>query len=715
MFSRSIHRSRAPRRTGVLALVLAMVAGLAALTASSAGAVETRTHISGIARLSSGSATYGEVGVYLKDPDPATSYQYVDSYGFYDAFDVDLEPGTYKFEFYSYDASTTKWYATGTDTGTDVDHATPVTLTTSPKNLGTITFPVRTITVTAKDQHGTPLPGMEINAEGDTCDYWAGYGTNASGVAVLRNVPIDCEILLNGLDGSDHRVYDNGTATVLAGTGNATVNLTMSKLSTISGKVTNAANGALGLVDVNVYDDLGHQVGGTVTDSQGNYTLTGLVAGDYRLEFADEVGDYKTEYWNDRVDLATADAITVAANADVTGKNAVLTPVDTTTPSGVDLTGVVSGAGKPLSNVEVSAYRNGVYKGSATTRRDGRYTFDGLTAGSYKLQFRRLSGPADELPYVVQWYLNTRSSGASTPITVTPDSPGADRNVTLQQYGTISGVVTNNANQGIEFPSVDAIDTDLGYVDAQWMPTSTPGAYKLAVPPGSYLLRFTGWDAAATSGYVPEFWDNSSTVAGAKLVTVGSGGARTGINAKLTNQLEPRVAPAISGKPLVGQTLTASTGTWNVTANNDYLYQWYRGVTPVGTGASYKLTTADVGSKISVKVTAWHFQMTGSASSAATAPVKRPSVIGLTATSPKSRTVKLVVKVAGTGLANPGGTVTIKRGTTVVKSSVAVVNGVATITLAKQPAGARTYQAFYSGTSGVAAGVSPKRTVTVKR
>ena len=64
------------------------------------------------------------------------------------------------------------------------------------------------------------------------------------------------------------------------------------------------------------------------------------------------------------------------------------------------------------------------------------------------------------------------------------------------------------------------------------------------------------------------------------------------------------VAPSVSGTAVVGQTLTTTNGTWTNTPSG-YTYQWYRGVTPIGTNSStYVLVQADAGQNIKCNVTA---------------------------------------------------------------------------------------------------------------
>ncbi|MBU4466360.1 MAG: S8 family serine peptidase, partial [Actinobacteria bacterium] len=65
------------------------------------------------------------------------------------------------------------------------------------------------------------------------------------------------------------------------------------------------------------------------------------------------------------------------------------------------------------------------------------------------------------------------------------------------------------------------------------------------------------------------------------------------------------VAPVISGEPKVGKTLKATAGTWDPAAVT-LAYQWLRDGQPIhgATGTSYKVVTADVGTTLTVRVTA---------------------------------------------------------------------------------------------------------------
>lgn len=712
------------RRLTPAGIVLAMLAALLSFGAQAPASAADLNTVTAQMRLSTGAAAEGYYDVYQKDPDPETTYSwYTGGYAPGGSVDVDLPPGLYKFDFSSFDSGDEVWYHTGSDTGADIDTATPVSLAAN-KDLGVITFQVRTIVAVVKDQTGHPVQGVDVHLAPDPADlednWWDGRSTDSQGRAVFRNQSTSRAVYFQAYDDfNDRQAYDpSDVNSAVPGTANATLNLTMQKLATVSGTVVKGIGAGeqvgepLGMVTVRVLDHEGQQVGSTATTlSDGTYTVTGVPAGAYTVEFSDQLGDYDTQYWLGQDAWATANFGNVAAHEQKTGVNGFLSPTDKPALTGVDLKGVVAGRGQPLENVLVTAYRNGVEKGSVRTGRDGTYAFTDLTSGSYKVSYDRLSGPADTLPFSSQWYLGSRSSGAATPVGVTQDAAGTSRNVTLDSYGVITGSVLDAAGSPISYSEVDAYDIDdLGVNYSE----SSDGTYRIELPAGSYHLRFDGWDDSSFIPFIAEWWDNSTTMAGAKAISVAPGQTVTA-SARLTKDLEPRVAPTISGTFRVGSPLTASTGTWNLMTDNDYQYAWFRGDTQVGSARTYTPTAADAGAKLSVRVTAWHGSLSGTALSAPTATIKYGSTATVRGTSPKSHRVKLVVTVSVPGVASPGGTVTIKRGSKTIMTGVVLTKGVAVVKLKNQPAGKRKYSVVYGGTSKILSSASSKVTVKVKR
>lgn len=79
------------------------------------------------------------------------------------------------------------------------------------------------------------------------------------------------------------------------------------------------------------------------------------------------------------------------------------------------------------------------------------------------------------------------------------------------------------------------------------------------------------------------------------------------------------VAPAITGTPTEGETLTLSNGTWSNTPDA-YARIWKRNglVISGATGATYELVEADVGAVISASVVATNLGVSAVANAAAT-------------------------------------------------------------------------------------------------
>ena len=94
--------------------------------------------------------------------------------------------------------------------------------------------------------------------------------------------------------------------------------------------------------------------------------------------------------------------------------------------------------------------------------------------------------------------------------------------------------------------------------------------------------------------------------------------------------------PSITGTPTMGQTLTADPGTWSETGTS-FAYQWRRGASDIAgaTSSTYQPVEADVGSQLTVRVTASKAGFTdGVATSAPTTAVQgvmtpgTPSITG---------------------------------------------------------------------------------------
>jgi hypothetical protein len=87
------------------------------------------------------------------------------------------------------------------------------------------------------------------------------------------------------------------------------------------------------------------------------------------------------------------------------------------------------------------------------------------------------------------------------------------------------------------------------------------------------------------------------------------------------------VSPAVSGAPVVGQTLACSQGGWGGTTPQSYVYQWLRGEGAItgASGSSYTVSGADAGQQLACRVTAGNLGGQQSATSASLG-VPAPSI-----------------------------------------------------------------------------------------
>ncbi|MEO9322933.1 family 78 glycoside hydrolase catalytic domain [Nocardioides sp. C4-1] len=174
------------------------------------------------------------------------------------------------------------------------------------------------------------------------------------------------------------------------------------------------------------------------------------------------------------------------------------------------------------------------------------------------------------------------------------------------------------------------------------------------------------------------------------------------------------LAPQVTGAARVGSRLTSTTGTWN-TGGLRFTRQWLRNGSPIAraTGASYVLTGADVGRRVSVRVTASKPGLApGVAVSTATAPVAKAAsrtASRLNRTQVKAgRTVKVTAVVVAAGVVVTG-RVQVRVDGKVVRT-LTLKNGRAS-TRVKVRRGQHRVVVRYLGSTTAAPSVAPARTV----
>jgi hypothetical protein len=157
----------------------------------------------------------------------------------------------------------------------------------------------------------------------------------------------------------------------------------------------------------------------------GRYTITGLLAGRYLVQFSDVLCTDSAEglapqWYSGQYSQASATPVTVRAGA-------ATTRVGGTLPRDGSITGTVTGpapASRPLSGICVQAVP--VVSGAgtldqinpvATVTQAGSYTLAGVIPGQYRVEF---SSGCEATGYADQWWENAASRASATIITVSP-------------------------------------------------------------------------------------------------------------------------------------------------------------------------------------------------------------------------------------------------------------------------------------------------------
>lgn len=165
------------------------------------------------------------------------------------------------------------------------------------------------------------------------------------------------------------------------------------------------------------------------TQTNGTYTIRGLTSNAYRVEFGyDEDGNYVHEFYEDAIDVESAEDINVAATTTVTEINASLVLTS-------KISGIVTGPNGtvPLSGIDVSAYRLNdsleywEWVSSATTQSDGSYVVDGLTTGTYRVGFT----DDDQGDYITEYFNNAVRIESATDISVPTATTISEINASL--------------------------------------------------------------------------------------------------------------------------------------------------------------------------------------------------------------------------------------------------------------------------------------------
>jgi hypothetical protein len=280
------------------------------------------------------------------------------------------------------------------------------------------------------------------------------------------------------------------------------------------------------------------------TNGSGAYKINGLPAASYHVAFFTYVNDlnYVPESWNDKpLNLAGGDLVPVGATQDVTGIDAEL-----------EEGGIIEGSAEdgetlgPAVGVEVCASSFSPVESFACgiTGPDGSYAINALTTGEYTVSFEG----GNNANYLRRWYDEAEFSSGATKVPVTAgDPPVTGIDAVLQPGSQVLGRATE-AGTGVALKDVEVCVYDPLKVPSveyagpcDW--TDASGNYAIRSLPGStYKVVFS---QEPNSGFIlddtffEQWWNGVPSVSEATPISLAPPQTATGIDARLTNMIQP--------------------------------------------------------------------------------------------------------------------------------------------------------------------------------
>jgi len=304
----------------------------------------------------------------------------------------------------------------------------------------------------------------------------------------------------------------------------------------ISGRVADLSDNGLSSVKVTVKTQSQAVAGTALSDASGNYTVTMLAAGNYKVLFGETSG-YIWEYYNDKHSFATADAVTVSEGTTTPNINAQLAaiPTDPYEPnndmaSAIELTpGTYNNLVVNDGSGDVDWFKIYVEEGKDLSVATGNTlslyaeTDDidiGLYNGSGDLLAEGIGRKGNETLYLADmpagWYYLSIFYGAATySLTLTT----GELNI-----GVISGKVINSLASGVQnvFAYLYPASSSSFEVLCAVIPTDIDGNLRIAYSPGTYKIDFEiEFYLDASDIYVlPEWYNDKATFDDANAVTI---------------------------------------------------------------------------------------------------------------------------------------------------------------------------------------------------
>lgn len=293
----------------------------------------------------------------------------------------------------------------------------------------------------------------------------------------------------------------------------------------------------------------------TVDPVTGEYDMTGLPAGQYRVNFTSNAyldGASQTllprpnlidEFFENTIDPMQAKIVPISPGSTAAG-------IDASLEMGASVSGTVTlPAGFPrdaLSAVTVSVQADGVTGGYGYAQVDtstGTFTANGLLPGNYRVRFDIMDRAVN---LISEYYADTYDYSSARLVPVAAGQMVAGIDASLEEGAVIEGTVSlPDGLSSSDLSGVRVTATSAGGTGSTFLSTDvTPdtGQYRLdRLPAGDYVVMFEGspgWNPETgeqipAANVVTQYHDGAATPSAATQISLSRGQTRTGVNASL--------------------------------------------------------------------------------------------------------------------------------------------------------------------------------------
>ncbi len=251
-------------------------------------------------------------------------------------------------------------------------------------------------------------------------------------------------------------------------------------------------------------------IGSMPVDAAGIYTITGVPVGPFKVRA--EAPGFVSEYFNNTLDVNTAQTVTISAGAIISNIN-----------FNLDLGGKITGSVKnlinqPITNAFVSANPvNGGPGYSGPVDVAGVYTLTGIPAGQFRVR-------AEAPGFAAKYFNNAYDLNTAQTLSMPLGGNLPNVNFALERAGSITGTVKNSGNNPIANAMVTASPAN-GVPWNKSAQTDPSGVYTITnLPPGLFKVR------AEAFGYEQSFYNNKVDLNLADPVTVTADTTKGSIN-----------------------------------------------------------------------------------------------------------------------------------------------------------------------------------------